>query len=473
MKSGALALGAATALTALSLAGIAQARNPHCAGGIQYVSQGLRDKEKDPESWKRQMLKAVDQLTQCANEDPADLEALGYLGRAYAELDSAGPAGQVFDKAIEGMKAKGDKKVDVVIANRDHYYVAALNDGISKINAAQQAYPEYSKEPANDAEKTLKASATQKYEEARVSLAHASKYKPTDVVAIRSLGSIDAFMGQFERANATFQEGLKIAPGDSALTAWVRMVRTSHARHLTDEKKYDEALSFYSDLAKGDPNNSDLHLGLADTYFRRAQSKEGDARKPDFKAAGEEYVKAAELKGGDSDMLFNSGLAYQSAGEWALAEKQWRAFLKMKPEDTDAMSALASCLAELKKYDEAVQVLRGALHSKPDEKVLHRQLGGVYAKADNNPKSYEHMVVYLALEKGATRDKIAGAAGSAEATTVAKEGAPELIKSWDADGEKYETVCYWKKQSCYTFKAGQLVVKTDWSGPDKAASKKK
>jgi hypothetical protein len=33
---------------------------------------------------------------------PTDLEAIGYLGWAYAEVDSCGPAGKWFAKAIEG-----------------------------------------------------------------------------------------------------------------------------------------------------------------------------------------------------------------------------------------------------------------------------------------------------------------------------------------------------------------------------------
>jgi tetratricopeptide (TPR) repeat protein len=470
VKSRALAFGAAVALSALTFGSVAHARNPHCAGGIQYVTQGLRDKVKDPESYKRQMLKAVDQLNQCASEDPADLEAIGYLGWAYAELDSAALAGAAFEKAITGMKAKGDKKLENVVANRESYYVAALNNGIGKINAAQTTWPEFKKEPANDAEKALKAKAAQSYEEARASLVLASKYKPNDPMPIRNLGSVYAFTGDYVKADETFQRGLQVAPGDSALTAWLRLVRQNHARRLTDEKKFDEALAFYGDLSKADASNADLHLGLADTYFRRAQSKEGDARKPDFKLAADEYVKASDLKGGDSDMLFNSALAYQSAGDVAGAEKQWRAFLKIKPNDTDAMSALASALSDQKKYDEGVQLLVRALEIKPQDKTLHRQLGGVYAKAGNNGKSYEHMVVYLALEKGADKDKPNAPAGSAAAQTLAKEGSPELTKVWEGDGEKYETLMYWKKKNAYTFKNGVLAVKTDWSSPGKTST---
>ena len=43
--------------------------------------QALRDKEKgNTEDYQREMMKAVDQLTACADEDPADYEAVGYLG---------------------------------------------------------------------------------------------------------------------------------------------------------------------------------------------------------------------------------------------------------------------------------------------------------------------------------------------------------------------------------------------------------
>src|SRR6516164_6418311 len=146
-------------------ASLASARNPHCAGGIQYVVQGLRDKDRGlTEDYTREMNKAVDQLTQCSTEDPADLEAIGYLGWALAELDSCAPSGVAFQKSIDGLTAKGDKKkLETVVGNRDHYWSVVYNDGIAKINAAQQVYPDYSKEPTGD-EKALKDEATKNYE---------------------------------------------------------------------------------------------------------------------------------------------------------------------------------------------------------------------------------------------------------------------------------------------------------------------
>src|SRR5438094_5933591 len=143
----------------------------HCAGGIQYVVQGLKDKDRgNTEDYQREMNKAVDQLTACATEDPADLEALGYLGWAFAEVDSAGPAGEAFQKALDGLTAKGDKKkVELWTQNRESYWARAYNDGIKRIGDAQNAWPDYTKTPSAD-EQTLKDEATKSFNAAIVSL---------------------------------------------------------------------------------------------------------------------------------------------------------------------------------------------------------------------------------------------------------------------------------------------------------------
>ena len=156
----------AAAALALSV-NAAFARNMHCAGGIQYVVQGLKDKERgNTEDYVREMNKAVDQLSMCAAEDPNDLEAIGYLGWAYAEVESAGPAGVWFQKAIDGLCGRGEKKkCEMVTNNRASYWARAYNDGINNIKTAQEAYPEYTKTPSDD-EKPLKEEATNRFQEA-------------------------------------------------------------------------------------------------------------------------------------------------------------------------------------------------------------------------------------------------------------------------------------------------------------------
>jgi len=276
-------------------------------------------------------------------------------------------------------------------------------------------------------------------------------------------------------------------------------VRRNYAGKLLDERRYDEAMGFYNDLLKSTPNDADLHTGVADAYFKRATERDEEvgrarsamgsahagaeltaatqrldslttARNQDYKAAGAEYGKAAQIKVGEADLLFNSALAYQNAGDYPSAETTWREFLKLKPDDTLALSALGSTLAELKRYDDAAAVLHKAVNLKPHEKKLHSQLGGVYSRADNGPKSYEEMVVYISLERGTPAENAAEAvkkvpANSDAAKLLVSVGTPEEVRYWEADGQKYETWLYWAKNVAYTLKDGQQVVKSDWGAP--------
>lgn len=465
----------AAAVTGGLLAGIAEARNEHCAGGIQYVVGGLKDKDKgNTEDYLRQMNKAVAQLEQCAKEAPDDYEALAYLGWAYAELDSAALSGRYFDMAIKGLETRGDrKKVDQWTGNRNSYWVRLLNDGITNMKAAQEAYPEFCKTPDNDADKTLREEAAKRYASAEASMVKASLLRPGEPTTIRNLGSLYVFTCNFRKAEAVFSEGLKAAPADTNLLEGLKAARASYANQLVDEKKFDEAQKFYEELAKSEPKDVNNQLALADLHFKRAQSVEGDARKPEFKLAGDHYAQAAALRNGDADLTFNSALAYQNANEWDKAATQWQKTVEIRPDDTDALSSWGSCLVELKRCDEAVSALHKAVNLKPQNKNLHRQLGAIYTKCGNNQKATESLMLYLAMQNGQPESDAGAAAkaapaGSAAAKTAASEGAPDQVIRWTADNQKYETWFYWTKKVAYTFSGGTQVSKSDWGTMGKA-----
>ncbi|HTO89912.1 MAG TPA: tetratricopeptide repeat protein [Candidatus Sulfotelmatobacter sp.] len=465
----------AVVLALLAWGTAAEARNPHCAGGIQYVVGGLRDKQNgNTEDYMRQMNKAVAQLEQCAAEDPDDAEALGYLGWAYAEIDSSCQAGKVFASAIEKLKAKGDaKKAEWAANNRDSYWANAFNDGIGKINAAQAAYPDYTKNPENDADKTLKEEAGKNYQQAIASLDRANCLRPNHPQTIRNLGSVYVFLGDYKTASDIYTAGLKVAPSDSSLIAGLKSARTGYANQLLEDKKYDEAVSYYQDLLKGDPTNSELQSSIADARFQQAQKDTSKAGKAAyFKQAGDAYAKAFTMKSDNADLAFNAALAYQNAGEPTLSEAQWRNALKLKPNDADALSSLAAVLADQKKYDEASKILLQALASNPQNKTLHRQLGGVYTRGGYNAKANEELMIFLAMQNGQPAADAAAAAkgntsaGAAGAKALASNGAPDQVIDWEASGEKYSTWFYWSKKQALHFKDGALIVTSDWSaGP--------
>lgn len=463
-------ISAVTALALVAFAGVALARNPHCAGGIQYVVQALRDKEKSDghEDYVREMNKAVDQLSQCAGEDPADYEAVGYLGWAYAELDSAGPAGEAFQKAADAATAKGDKKkIDAILANRDHYWSIAYNDGIAAIKDGQGLIDAGAKSDAHP-----------KFMLAVERLTKAKLLRPGNALTLRNLATAYALDGDFSNAETVLRNGLTEAAKDTAvagLNEALKTVRQNRANGLLEAKEYDQAIAYYEELTKAEPTNPDLFNGLGSAYFSRAGTKADAAKKADFKASADAYAKASTLKPEDADLAFNAALGYQNAGDLAAAESQWRAVIQKRPGDADALSSFGSVLADEKKYDEAQKVLLQAIDTKPDEKIFFRQLGAVYSKAGNNVKSTELLIAYMAMNKGTPVADAAGAskaakAGSAAANTAGSMGAPDKVLEWDdtSGGGKLQTWLYTKKKVAFTFNtAGALVQKSDWSAPTK------
>ncbi len=473
--------GVAAAL--LLVAGVASARNPHCAGGLQYYVQAMNDKMKgNTEDYQREIAKAVDQLSQCATEDGQDFEAIGVLGQAYAEVDSAGPAGVAFQQAIDGLTAKGDKKkLEIVNTNRESYWARAYNEGIKRMQDAQSAYPEYTKAPSED-EVALKEEATKQYEAAIAALTRAKLLKPNHPAALRSLGTAYALMGRYDEAEATLHNGLTEAAGAAdlnTLSDLLKTVRANKAGTLLDAKNYAAAIAYYQDLLKTEPENSDFHNGLGIAYFNRAQESKDAAKRADFKSAAEEYGKAFALKPSSTDLGFNAALSFQYAGELALAEGAWRAVLKQTPDDPEALSSLGATLAEMQKFDEAAQVLNRAVNLKPDNKTYFRQLGAVYSKAGITDKATEMLMVFMAMNSGkpagdiAATTKAAAKAGTGAANTLGALGAPGLVYEWQSEGKSLQTWVYPDKKQAYAFDVatGQLMKKSDWSVPATAPKK--
>ena len=195
--------------------------------------------------------------------------------------------------------------------------------------------------------------------------------------------------------------------------------------------------------------------------------------KPDFKRAGDELrPKAGASRSSRATPTSSSTPRWPSRTrrDYAPAETQWRDFLKIKPSETEAMSALGSVLAEMKKYDEAAAVLHQALLLKPEGEDPAPPAGRRLLQAGNKPKSYEEMVVFIALERGTPAEDAAAAAQKAPAASdaaklLATMGAPEELRYWEAEGQKYETWFYWQKNVAYTLQGGKQVAKSDWGAP--------
>ena len=470
MKFRVLVVALTAALTLTLAAGMAWARNPHCAGGIQYLTQALADKQKgNTEDYQREIQKAVMQLEACAAEDPTDFEGIGYLGWVYGEVDSLCAAGKQFDMAIKGLQSKGDKKkVDQFTANQGSFWSIAFNKGIANINTAQERWNPYTNDATSADDTKRKADARKNYDDALVNMNNALCIKPTDTRTLRNIGAIYAFTADYLQAESYFAKALAVTPADSVtsikdLEMSIKQARTGRAGQLVHEKKYDEAIAYYRGLLKDDPKNADVWAGIGEAAMEKARIETDEAKKKAYNAeAAEGYSKSAAITPA-FETHFDAAICYTNSGDNASAEREWRGAIAVKGDDRDAWQNLASTLAELKKYPDAITAAMKAVALDPKDKTGFRQLGGIYTKAQDNLHAKQSLLAYLALDRGKPSAATTDASGADGAKLAAKMGKPEAIYLWEAEGQKYETWFYFTKGLAYHFGSGVQQEKTDWS----------
>ena len=458
---------------------MAEARNANCSGGILYVSQALQARQnKDMPEADKLMHRAVDRLSQCATEDPEDYEALGYLGWAYAEIDSFRPAGVYFERSIQGLAKKGDKKkVDWATTNRGSFVVNQLNQGIGKIREAQGIY-DMSKPPTNDAEKVQAAEALKRSDEAIMRLQNALLLTgPGDTLAISALKNMAfAYMmsGRSDQAAAAYRRAQQIAPNDPDIKAALLAMRNDSAMRVI-EKGGDpnKAIEILQQLVKEDPTNPLRYGARGDALFTRAQSTKDEAKaKADYKAAGDDYAKAFQLSSSkEASLAFNAAISYQNAKEYALAEPMWKASTQLSPDNVQGLGNYAVCLIQLKKYDDAAKVVQPALEKSAKDPEFRRLLAIAYATAGNTDKASQERFDYKALSAGKEVPEGPAAAKSAPAATGAGKtfaamGAPDQVYEWEAESQKVQSWFYWSKKAAYHFSGNTLAIESHWGAVD-------
>ena len=435
-------------------AGAAAARNFHCAGGIQYVIQGTKQKDKgntanDPEllaDAKRIFGKAVAQLNTCVAEDPNDSEAWSYLGWAYAEVDSAAQAGAAFDEAIKRL-AGDPKPLEIARQNRKSYWVQYYNAGLSKYKEADAIIPVgeilESKDP-----KVAEAKA--KLAESEVSYRKAVAISSKEIGAYNSLAVVLALQGKFEESSAVIEQGLAINPNDPDLLKRKESMITNAVTERLKANDYDGALALMDNkLKKGGDEYGTLVLA-AQTSFEQAQKLE-EKKDPGAKAAYARsqgyYARAATVApdaGAKRDMNYNQAVAAQNTGDELMGAK----------------------------------LVFGLVQDNPKDKALHGMLRGFYDRLGSKKKADDEVWVILGLNDNATPvTDVTGYTAKVVKTseagkTLATQGAPEEVKQFKSGETQIDLWYYWSKKLCFAFTGGRQVGAANFGefGPEGPAS---
>src|SRR5512144_3354268 len=82
---------------------------------------------------------------------------------------------------------------------------------------------------------------------------------------------------------------------------------------------------------------------------------------------------------------FRLAQTFEQAGDYQRAAELYRELLQLEPANVLFLDGLQRTLVQLKRYDEAVQLLQRRLAAAPEDVNLHATLAGIYQRAGREP----------------------------------------------------------------------------------------
>lgn len=153
--------------------------------------------------------------------------------------------------------------------------------------------------------------------------------------------------------------------------------KLNQAIKLFKEKKFEEALEIFKELHKSDPYNYEYNYYVGLTYVNLG-----------YFDVGLNYLlySAKDNKNYYINIHSNMicGYIYTLKGEYKLAEHCFREVLKINPESTTALVALAYVFEKTGRYDQSIIYLKKALEIDPENPRALNALAYVYAEKEIN-----------------------------------------------------------------------------------------
>jgi tetratricopeptide (TPR) repeat protein len=200
-------------------------------------------------------------------------------------------------------------------------------------------------------------------------------------------GYVHKRAGLLDQAQADFSQALERDP--EMVTAYVNRGYVLHDLHQPEAAAED-----FESALKREPKNGEAHLGLAYASL--------DLHRP---RAALQQVQLAQDEIGDS-MSSNTmpinlirATAYGQNGMLTKSAAEYRAALKLSPNDGGLHLALGETLYGQRRYHEAIEELQFAQQLSPDNSAIYAQLARAYAQLQNR----EQTLIYVQRAEQSTQ----------------------------------------------------------------------
>jgi tetratricopeptide (TPR) repeat protein len=181
--------------------------------------------------------------------------------------------------------------------------------------------------------------------------------------------------GQLDAAIDHFRQALRIDPAHE-------QARDALGAALAQKGLAPEAIESFEE-------NPLALVNIGNAHFRKGEWAEAKAH----------YLRALQIRPGDTGARNNLGLALLELGEWQEADRIFRRLIKERPDDPKLYYHLGLLQAGQGKDKEAIEAFDRAVELRPDYPEVYNQMGLILVRRGNRPGACHFFNLALQVQK--------------------------------------------------------------------------
>lgn len=191
----------------------------------------------------------------------------------------------------------------------------------------------------------------QRWSEAFSMYSEILKFDPNNALAHYRLGAVSEKLGALDNAVRSYQEALRLNPGQSEARQALEGYYVNQGVMLRRNSQLDESVRMFQQAISLNPASANAHFELGQVLEQRQQTSE----------AMTEYQEAIKVDPDKSAAHARLAALYAKQGQNERAVQEYQEVLRLNPQDPAAYHGLGVAYSELGQRDQAITSLQQAV----------------------------------------------------------------------------------------------------------------
>ena len=191
----------------------------------------------------------------------------------------------------------------------------------------------------------------QRWSEAFSTYSEILKFEPNNALAHYRLGTVSEKLGAIDNAVRSYQEALRLNPGQSEARQAREGYYVNQGGILRRNNQLDEAVRMLQQAIGLNPASANAHFELGQAFEQQGQANE----------AAREYQEAVKIDPDKSAAHTRLAALYAKQGQNERAVQEYREVLRLNPQDPVAYHGLGVAYNALGQRDQAITSLQQAV----------------------------------------------------------------------------------------------------------------